>query len=375
MSILASGPSAAVSAAATLKSQENSKVVYLTFDDGPSKLTDEVLAILRRADVPATFFLLGEQAKRYPEVVNRINEAGHAIGNHTYNHKYDALYSSFGEFWSQIKETEEVLRKITGSRTPLVRAPGGTYGHFDKNYFNLLEQGGYKVFDWNLDSGDSKRKGVPASEILENITSAKQGQSMNVLMHDGAGHEQTVKALPKIIEFYKSRGYEFRALTPDDSPVQFAVAPSMKNSKRPVPSSAWIQTHVVPNAALFMSGSPLFVEAGNVETRLETGEYELRDSQYRVPLRTLMERLGAEVRWNDKEQAAVVSWRDAIITIHTVEGTMRIEAKGSAAVESTVTLDRKNGLIWLPLRSLLEAAGHDVLSVTVNQDERRVRAL
>ncbi|MEC2346823.1 polysaccharide deacetylase family protein, partial [Paenibacillus barengoltzii] len=94
-------------------------------------------------------------------------------GNHTYNHDYDALYDSFGQFWKQIKATEEVLREITGTRTPLVRAPGGTYGHFDKTYFNLMEQGGYKVFDWNVDSGDSRRKGVPANEIIANVKNTK----------------------------------------------------------------------------------------------------------------------------------------------------------------------------------------------------------
>lgn len=350
------------------------KVVYLTFDDGPSKWTDDVLDILKKADVPATFFLLGEQAKRFPEIVNRINEAGHSIGNHTYNHKYDELYSSFGVFWSQIKETEEVLRNITGTRTPLVRAPGGTYGHFDANYFKLLEQGGYKVFDWNLDSGDSKRKGVPASEIVKNVISAKQRNSMNILMHDGAGHEETVKALPKIIEYYKSLGYEFRAITPEDTPVQFAIAPKMKNSERPLPSDTWIQAHVVPNAALFGSGAPLYVEAGGVETRLMAGEYELKSGQYQVPLRTVMERLGAEVRWNDKEQTAVISWRDARITIHSASNTLVVEAPGETAVEYVIDIDRKSGLIWLPLRTLLEVAGHDIVSVTSNSEERRVRA-
>ncbi|MNJ31876.1 Peptidoglycan-N-acetylglucosamine deacetylase [compost metagenome] len=348
--------------------------MYLTFDDGPSKWTDDVLDILKNADVPATFFLLGEQAKRYPEIVHRIDEAGHAIGNHTYNHKYDELYSSFGMFWSQIKETEEVLRGITGTRTPLVRAPGGTYGHFDANYFKLLEQGGYKVFDWNLDSGDSKRKGVPASEIVKNVTSAKQGSSMNVLMHDGGGHEETVKALPKIIEYYKSLGYEFRAITPEDTPVQFTVSPKMKSSKRPLPSSAWVQAHIVPNAVLFGPDTPLYIEAGGVETRLAAGEYELRNGQYQVPLRTVMERLGAEVRWNDKDQTAVISWRDARITIHSASKTLAVEAPGEAPVEYAVDIDRKSGLMWLPLRTLLEVAGHDILTVTSNPEERRVRA-
>ncbi|WP_230202457.1 polysaccharide deacetylase [Paenibacillus ihumii] len=356
------------------KPKEASKVVYLTFDDGPSKWTDDVLEILQKADVPATFFVLGEQAKRFPEIINRIDEAGHEIGNHTYNHKYDELYASFGAFWSQIKETEEVLRNITGKRTPLVRAPGGTYGHFDAAFFQLLEQGGYKVFDWNLDSGDSRRRGVPASEIIKNVTSAKPASSVNLLMHDSAGHEETVKALPKIIEYYKSLGYEFRPLTPEVAPVQFAVAPKMKNSKRPQPSSEWIKAHIVPNAALFGPGEPLYIEAGGVETKLAAGEYELQGGQYRVPLRTVMERLGAEVRWHEGERSAVVTWGDTRILVSLDDDLIVVEVQGEIAASYTASLDQKSGLLWLPLRTLLEATGHSIVSVSANPEERRVRA-
>lgn len=229
------GASAALAASQAKKSEtpqannkdKQGKTVYLTFDDGPSPHTDQVLEILREEEVPATFFVLGQQAKRYPEVIRRIVDGGHALGNHTYNHDYDELYASFGQFWKQIKDTEEVLREITGTRTPLVRAPGGTYGHFDKTYFHLLEQGGYQVFDWNVDSGDSKRKGVPASEIIANVKNTKLQDQVIVLMHDGGGHEQTVRALPEIIHYYKKLGYEFRTLSAEQQPVQFSLDPSI----------------------------------------------------------------------------------------------------------------------------------------------------
>jgi len=356
------------------KSREASKVIYLTFDDGPSKWTDDVLTILKKADVPATFFVLGEQAKRSPEIIQRIDEAGHALGNHTYNHKYDELYASFGAFWSQIKETEEVLRNITGKRTPLVRAPGGTYGHFDATYFQLLEQGGYKVFDWNLDSGDSKRKGVSASEILKNATPANPGSTITLLMHDSAGHEETVKALPKIIGYYKSLGYEFRAITPEDTPVQFAVAPKMKNSKRLQPSSAWIQAHIEPNAALFGPGEPLYIEAGGLETKLAAGEYELSGGQYRVPLRSVMERLGAGVRWSESEKSAIIAWGESKMIVSSEDNTIIVKTRGKITARYDTTLEWRNGLIWLPLRTLLEVTGHQIDSVTANTHERRVRA-
>lgn len=358
------------------KQEVQGKTVYLTFDDGPSPHTDQVLEILREEEVPATFFILGQQAKRYPEVIRRIADSGHALGNHTYNHDYDELYASFGQFWKQIKDTEEVLREITGTRTPLVRAPGGTYGHFDKTYFHLLEQGGYQVFDWNVDSGDSKRKGVPASEIIANVKNTKLQDQVIVLMHDGGGHEQTVRALPEIIHYYKKLGYEFRTLSAEQQPVQFSLDPSIsKKMNRPAPSAEWIASNVVPNAALFEPELPLTVEAGGLQTRLEPGEYELRDGQYVAPVRMVLERLGAEVYWSEATQSAFINWGDASIVADTRRGVLTAVRPDGTYAEWEVTFDRKAQALWIPLRPLLEALGHPIVGVVSTAGERRVSAI
>lgn len=360
---------------AGLTSSKIDKVVYLTFDDGPSKLTDEVLRILAEERVTATFFVLGEQAERSPEVIRRIAEAGHALGNHTYNHEYDELYESFPRFWEQIKRTEEILREITGERPAMVRAPGGTYGHFDGTYFNLLKLGGYKVFDWNVDSGDSKRRNVPASEILSNIKSAKLRQEMIVLLHDGTGHEASVKALPDIIRFYKKHGYTFRTLSPEQEPVQFSLADSSKTRKKSAPSRSWIETHVMPNADLFAPGRPLLVEAGGVGIRLDPGEYELREGQYRVPLRATMERLGAEVRWNEKTRSAIIRWGDVSVSVNAEAETLaRAGVNGKPLVHET-RFSRKNGALWVSLRPLLDLTGHPIASVSRKETAVRVKAM
>ncbi|HEY4391290.1 MAG TPA: polysaccharide deacetylase [Paenibacillus sp.] len=358
------------------KSDRADKIVYLTFDDGPSNLTDQVLGILKKEDVSATFFILGENAKKMPEVITRIVEAGHTIGNHTYNHEYSELYQSFNVFWGQIKETEEVLREITGVRPELVRAPGGTYDHFDKTYFDLLEQAGYKVFDWDVDSGDSKRKGVPAAEILRNSTPSKLKNQMIVLMHDGAGHAETVKALPGIIDFYKKQGYVFRTLSAEQPPVQFPISNKMKRPTRTAPSQAWIENHIVPNAALFGPGLPLYVEAGSVRTKLAAGEYDLQGEQYQVPLRAVMERLGAKVTWDHPNRSAVVTWGDSKVIIDTIGNTIMSESdlgEGKSEAHS-ISLTSKNGAIWVPLRSILEATGHPILSTSSTTEERLVKA-
>ncbi|MNO17698.1 Peptidoglycan-N-acetylglucosamine deacetylase [compost metagenome] len=357
------------------KKKTQGKTVYLTFDDGPSPHTDQVLEILRQEKVTGTFFVLGQQAKRYPEVIRRIVDAGHALGNHTYNHDYDALYDSFGHFWKQVKATEEVLREITGTRTPLVRAPGGTYGHFDKTYFSLLEQGGYKVFDWNVDSGDSKRKGVPADEIVSNVKNEKPQDQVIVLMHDGGGHEETVKALPEIIHYYKKLGYEFSTLSAEQKPVQFTLDRGIGKKNRPAPSAEWVASNVAPNAALFEPELPLTVEAGSVQMRLDAGEYEMLDGQYLAPVRTVMERLGAEVYWSEATQSAFIEWGEASVIADTRRGVLTAERKDGSVVEWEVRFDRKAQALWIPLRPLLEALNHPIVEAVSTATERRVSAL
>ena len=202
--------------------------VYLTFDDGPSQWTSQVLEVLREEGVPATFFVLGEQAEKHPDIIRAIASDGHGLGNHTYNHRYEDLYRSFEGFWDQIQQTEGILRDILGQAPALIRAPGGTYSYFDAFYFYYLESAGYTVVDWNVDSGDSKRRGVPAAEILQNIMAAPLRHEMIVLLHDGAGHEETVKALPDIVAYFREKGYRFAVLTESVKPVQFRLAEQLK---------------------------------------------------------------------------------------------------------------------------------------------------
>ncbi|MCM3750265.1 polysaccharide deacetylase family protein [Paenibacillus pasadenensis] len=212
------------------------KTVYLTFDDGPSTHTAEVLDILKKYGIKATFFMVGNHVEDRPELVKKVQKEGHAIGNHSYDHKYDRIYTSFAGYAQQTLLTEKALLKA-GVATNLVRAPGGTYSNFDAAYFKAMRDAGYKMADWNVDSGDSKRVGVPAKDIVAGATSVSLKKEMTVLMHDGTGHAETVKALPAIIEFYKSKGYRFAAITPEvESPV-FPVAAKLK-WKRPAPAAA-----------------------------------------------------------------------------------------------------------------------------------------
>ncbi|MFD1772391.1 polysaccharide deacetylase [Paenibacillus rhizophilus] len=366
--------SAAKAAAAAVKKSALPKTVYLTFDDGPSSVTPKVLEILRREQVKATFFVLGNGAERHPEWINAIWEQGSSIGNHTYDHNYKDLYSSFTRFWGQIKKTEEIIRLITGVRPQLVRAPGGTFDHFDDTYFHLMKQAGYRVTDWTLDSGDSKRRGVPASEILKNSISNTKASKVVLLLHDGAGHEESAKALPEIIERYKAAGYVFKTLDDREEPVQFKTHPGKSAWGRVKPAEAWIDANITPNAALFASGKKLVVEAGMLQTTLQPGEYRIENGRYIVPLRAVVERLGGRVSWAAGTHSGQAELNGRKITADTIGGGLALagEGQGQGAVSSGVTL--RGGAIWLPLRDLLEVTGHHLLGVTSVPEERRVKA-
>ncbi|SMC55754.1 polysaccharide deacetylase family protein [Sporomusa malonica] len=191
------------------------KVVYLTFDDGPEpENTPVILDILKSHGIKATFFVVGNQAEKHPEILRRIYQEGHAIGNHSYNHVYRDLYQSANTYVSQLRHTDEIVKKIIGVRPRISRAPGGSAGSFTKEYWESLKKLGYIEVGWNISSGDASS--AKASRIMNNIATQMDNKNLwshaTVLMHDGCGHAETVKALPDIIKFYKDRQFEFRVI-------------------------------------------------------------------------------------------------------------------------------------------------------------------
>jgi peptidoglycan/xylan/chitin deacetylase (PgdA/CDA1 family) len=190
------------------------KVVYLTFDDGPDPIiTPLVLQTLKKYAVPATFFVVGTQIEANPELLRRINAEGHAIGNHTYNHRYKELYQSPAAYIGQLEKCDAFIQAISGVKPLISRAPGGTTGSFTSEYWAALRQEGYKDIGWNVPSGDASS--AKAAQIADNVIAQTKKNSFLwshaiVLMHDGVGHEETAAALPSIIEYFKNEGFEFR---------------------------------------------------------------------------------------------------------------------------------------------------------------------
>ncbi|HFJ9429156.1 polysaccharide deacetylase [Bacillus cereus] len=183
------------------------KVVYLTFDDGPSELTGKFLDVLKEQHVASTFFMQGSNLQNtgFQENVKRAVKEGHYIGAHSMTHNSDKLYKK-GQFVTEMKETLALIHNITGTTPKLVRPPyGSAPGLKGQDIRNKIVEAGIKVWDWTIDSNDWKLKGNP-QQIIENVKRTTTEDVEVVLMHEKL---QTLQALLEIIKFYKEKGYEF----------------------------------------------------------------------------------------------------------------------------------------------------------------------
>jgi peptidoglycan/xylan/chitin deacetylase (PgdA/CDA1 family) len=354
--------------------------VYLTFDDGPSKLTGKVLDILQKEGIKATFFMIGEEAESHPELVKRVVKEGHSIGNHSYNHVYKELYTDYDNFWKQIEQTEQILFKLVGFNPQLIRAPGGTSTNFDAFYFYYLEQAGYIVTDWTVDSGDSDRRNVPAEEIICNIEKASLRHEMTVLMHDGSGHGTSVEALPEVIRYFKEKGYVFSQLTPEVKPIQFPVVKTKWNrsisfshykeqlkgaraytafqSSQNVESQTK-ETVITPVPTIASSKDiPLIMNVDNQVLMFQNDTYNLDGNQVDISLRSLFERLGGEVIWLQEKRTAMVHFGFYDVAFDVTNHTIQLNLYGKQiASYHLVEMKLEDGMIRVPLSQTISLVG------------------
>lgn len=179
--------------------------VYLTFDDGPSIYTDQILDILDEYDVKATFFVVGKETETAAEAMKEIVARGHTLGMHSYSHKYTEVYASMESFEEDFTKIHDLLYDTTGVESTVYRFPGGssnTISRIDMSDFaEYLDTQGVRFFDWNVSSGDGGRVLLSVDELVENVTShIEQRETAIILMHDSADKPTTVEALPTIIE-------------------------------------------------------------------------------------------------------------------------------------------------------------------------------
>lgn len=197
--------------------KDGEKTAFLTFDDGPTKnITPQILDILKKYNIKATFFVIGKLAEKNSLILKRIYDEGHAIGNHTYSHDYKYIYDNIENFTKDVDKCRDTLKKMLGSAftTRLFRFPGGSTETNNKAFFDTLEDKGYKYIDWNALNGDAEGMNIPAENLLKRLKQTVGSKDhIVVLMHDAASKKTTIEALPGIIEFLKSQGFSFKILS------------------------------------------------------------------------------------------------------------------------------------------------------------------
>lgn len=211
--------------------KSNGKKVYLTFDDGPSSNTDQILDILKDYDVKATFFVVGKTDERSVKAYQRIVEEGHTLAMHSYSHRYDEIYESKEAFARDLNSLQEYLYETTGVWPRIYRFPGGSSNTVSKvdmqELIEYLTDIGITYFDWNVASGDAVSRTLPAETIVNNCLSGVEKQKESViLMHDASNKGTTIEALPRIIEAIQEQGdAELLPITDETVPVQHIAAP------------------------------------------------------------------------------------------------------------------------------------------------------
>lgn len=189
-----------------------SKRVYLTFDDGPSIYTGQILDILAANNVKATFFVIGRD-ENYYEYYKRIVEEGHTIGLHSYTHVYQDFYESEESFGEELTKLNDLIFDVTGTRSNIFRFPGGSSNSVAplpiQDYIAYLNEHNINYYDWNSLSGDAVTSGLSPELLVKNIMNdVEKNQDSIVLMHDLQTTHNTVESLQLLIDTLKSEGYE-----------------------------------------------------------------------------------------------------------------------------------------------------------------------
>jgi len=181
------------------------KEVYLTFDDGPiPQVTPWVLNELAKYDAKATFFCVGENIEKYPDVFQQVKDAGHTVGSHTYNHLNGWLVSDNRPYYRSVKKCAELVD------SPLFRPP---YGKLKPKQAQLLQRH-YRIIMWDVLSGDFDPN-ISPEQCLRNVTTHAKSGSI-IVFHDSIkAKESMTYALPRALEYLSEAGYTFKSLTPE----------------------------------------------------------------------------------------------------------------------------------------------------------------
>lgn len=200
-------------------------VMYLTFDDGPSERTVQILDTLKQYGIKATFFVTGKDDDFSRSVMKRIVDEGHTIAIHTYTHSYTDIYQSVDAYLQDFERIYNLIEEVTGVKVTMFRFPGGSVNSYNGQVYQELiaemTRRGFVFYDWNISAGDASRKATQQS-ITDSVVNGGVGKKRGiVLMHDSKPMADTANALPAIIQGLQAEGFYFDKLTNDVMPITF----------------------------------------------------------------------------------------------------------------------------------------------------------
>lgn len=204
------------------------KVIYLTFDDGPSDSTQALLQTLKEEDVRATFFVMGDTPKKR-ELLQQILFDGHAIGVHTYTHDYSYVYWNKSAYLADFCRQYYTIWDVTGYRPRIFRFPGGSINSYNKHLYRDLipemETRGFVYYDWNVTSEDAKGNTDPQAQLEELIHQSQNKNRIIALLHDTDKNPEIATTVQEYIRRMKENGYTFKPLDSRVKPIQFPGRP------------------------------------------------------------------------------------------------------------------------------------------------------
>lgn len=184
-------------------SKSYGKVVYLTIDDGPSEYTDEIIKILNKNNVKATFFMIDSNMRAHPQQVKNIVKNGNTAGFHSVSHDIHKLYKSPTTAKNEFDTNEKNFKKITGETSKVIRLPFGSKPYTPRSSYNALMDAGYKLWDWTLDTEDWRST---SPQIMKSVIKhTNDTDDAVLLMHE---RKQTVAVLDEMIQHFKKEGFE-----------------------------------------------------------------------------------------------------------------------------------------------------------------------
>ncbi|MBP1926987.1 peptidoglycan/xylan/chitin deacetylase (PgdA/CDA1 family) [Sedimentibacter acidaminivorans] len=209
-----------------VKSNSNDKIVYLTFDDGPSQRTLEILDNLDKYNIKATFFVIYKDSEASSETYKEIVNRGHTIGVHSYSHDYIKIYNSVEDYLDDFYKMFKYIYETTGVKPELFRFPGGSINAYNSdNYQEIIAEmirRGFTYHDWNVVSGDTIKGATKDSIVNCVINGIKDYNKVVILMHDSFEKKYTSESLSNVIEMFQNRGFSFDKLDGTIKPYIFS---------------------------------------------------------------------------------------------------------------------------------------------------------